>query len=45
MKKQFFLYATNSRRRRNWILRNFFFGNQQETKLSEGYNLINGAKL
>jgi len=41
----FFLYAAKIRRRRNWTLKNFFCGNNKKQKISEGYNLINGAKL
>jgi hypothetical protein len=42
--KFFSWYAANSGRRRNWTLKNVLW-KQQETKISEGYNLINGAKL
>jgi hypothetical protein len=38
--KPFFLYAANSRKKRNWTLRN-----QQEKTILKGYNMINGVKL
>jgi hypothetical protein len=40
----FFLYAANSGRRRNLDTKGFL-QKQQEMKISDGYNLINGAKL
>jgi hypothetical protein len=41
----FYSYMLKIQGEKEFGNKEFFFGNQQETKILEGYNLINGVKL